>query len=572
MRERASVAAAVGYRLTSTWKRWLVMGALAASMSAAVAGCAVSEDDLTRWQTTEHGPQKLYAVVTHSKFSWQLRADAAMSLVVMKPRDGNRVGLRYLVDGIDDPDEGTMPGALTILQDDARKRIVGDMTDKLVEGMKLAIPAPRADGCYELDPSIPYKDAAFAMLTHDPPLVSEDANKQKLNDALLNWVRSGFEQRIDNSAQEYPTDKVMSYLGPSSVETLPALVTETSEKVARIAGLVQSLGSDDTKLKMSQALVDLAKVYEGSDWIGRATQKVKDVNAARNTPASDDQIKAQVRETQKNKFLDPQNGVFVTMHLIGGRPIVDYCVDFALNRKSLDLEMRKGALAAVEGQMFKGDPKDPSVKAQNQKDADRLFAMVADESNADDLRGLALKRLQEAPGDMMKSYVVPKLYSLFTGKKWQTRRAAATLVLMQMTTSDIKEFVSHLPTTPDQRMSMTEAIQYGSAMSVLDAKGGPKPHDVLSAYLGVKDIGPKLVAIGSYFQGTNADKSALAGAKGDNAPVPKCDTKDQCGWQDTGCMVPKEGGKPGETDKKLIGSVGDFVTYCILPSMGKGGK
>ena len=28
-------------------------------------GCAVSESDVHRWETTENGPEKLYALVTH---------------------------------------------------------------------------------------------------------------------------------------------------------------------------------------------------------------------------------------------------------------------------------------------------------------------------------------------------------------------------------------------------------------------------------------------------------------------------------------------------------------------------
>ena len=555
---------------SATWKARLLRRSallmalsLGTAMTATLAtGCAVGEGDLHRWQVTEHGPEKLYAVVTHAKYSWPLRVQAAMALVEMKPRDGNRVGLKYLVDGVDQDDGSTMPGALSVLQDDARRRVLADVTPLLVTGMQLRVPPPRADGCTEPDPSIPYKDAAFAMLTHDPPLVGDDKNKSDLNDALLAWVQTDFEARIDNSAQEFPADKVMSYLGKDSVSKLPSLVSETSEKVARVAALVQSLGDADTKLAMSQALVNLAKAYESADWMSRTSARVKQVY-----PNSDDKkVDQQVKETQKNRFLDPSNGVFVTMKSIGMRPVIDYCIDYAVTHKT-DVELRKASLAAIDGQLFKGDPKDPAVKAANQKDIDRLFTLVADESVPDEVRGLALKRLQEAPSDIMKASIVPKLYTLFDGKKWQTRRAAATLILLQLSTSDIKDFLAHLPKSPDQEMAMTEAIVYGGTIGILDPKGGAKPRDVLAPFLTGKDLGPKLAAIGSFYGGKKSDASALSAVADDTSPIPKCEIKDGCGWADTGCMVKKDGGKAGELEKKTIATVGDFVKYCVMPGL-----
>ena len=580
MRERA-VKGAAGVRVLDQWvgtargrRRWSGWVAMAAislgtAMSASLStGCAVGNDDLTRWQSTEHGPEKLYAVVTHPKYSWPLRVQAAMALVRMAPREGNRVGLKYLVDGMDNEDGTSTPAALSTLDDTTRKTLVEDMTPQLIAGMKVPPPVQDGNGCTPSDPSVPYKDAAFAMLTHDPPDVSDEQNKADLNAALLDWVQSGFEARIDNSAQEYPTDKVMAYLKAPSVATLPDLVKESSDKVARIAALVQQLGDDATKLKMSQRLVDLGKGFESADWIAKTTKKIKDFNAAnQKTGITDAQVEGQMRKTQSNFFLDPGNGVFITMNLVGGRPVIDYCIDFAITRKTLDSELRKGALAALAGTMFKGDTKDKATAAANQKDIDRLFSIVADESNSDDIRGLALKRMQEAPSDLMKSAIVPKLYTLFQGKKWQTRRAAATIILLQLKAEDIKDFLSHLPKTPDEKMAMTEAIVYGSSLAVIDPKGGPKPRDILASYMTGKDIGPKLAAVGSYFGAKKADAAGLSSAQDDTSPVPKCDPKDGCGWADTGCRIPKEGGKAGETELKTIATVGDFVKYCATPSL-----
>ena len=40
-------------------------------------GCAVTEGDVHRWSTTERGPEKLAAVVRHTKYRPELRVSAA---------------------------------------------------------------------------------------------------------------------------------------------------------------------------------------------------------------------------------------------------------------------------------------------------------------------------------------------------------------------------------------------------------------------------------------------------------------------------------------------------------------
>ncbi len=70
-----------------------VLAAVALLSAVGGTGCAVSDSDVHRWETTEGGPEKLYAIVTHDKYSWALREEAAMSLVHMRPRSGKRIGL-----------------------------------------------------------------------------------------------------------------------------------------------------------------------------------------------------------------------------------------------------------------------------------------------------------------------------------------------------------------------------------------------------------------------------------------------------------------------------------------------
>src|SRR5579864_7875230 len=118
----------------------LLLGGLAAG-GVTTAGCAVSESDVHRWETTEGGPEKLYAIVTHDKYSWPMREEAALSLVRMRPRNGKRVGLEYLAMGFD-TSQGRVQGALAVLTEEARRTIVDGITPKLVEEM-LKPPPPK---------------------------------------------------------------------------------------------------------------------------------------------------------------------------------------------------------------------------------------------------------------------------------------------------------------------------------------------------------------------------------------------------------------------------------------------
>src|SRR5689334_17206394 len=63
-----------------------------------LAGCRVSETDVKRWESTQRGPYKLVAVITHDKYPVELRTEAAMSLIRMPARGGVRQGIKFLVD------------------------------------------------------------------------------------------------------------------------------------------------------------------------------------------------------------------------------------------------------------------------------------------------------------------------------------------------------------------------------------------------------------------------------------------------------------------------------------------
>ena len=64
------------------------------ALAGAVAGCRTTKEDVERWANTTQGPRKLVAVLTHEKYPIELRVEAALTLIRMKPRGGRRVGIQ----------------------------------------------------------------------------------------------------------------------------------------------------------------------------------------------------------------------------------------------------------------------------------------------------------------------------------------------------------------------------------------------------------------------------------------------------------------------------------------------
>jgi hypothetical protein len=519
----------------------LLAGALAAI--GATAGCAVSESDVHRWETTEGGPEKLYAIVTHDKYSWPLREEAALSLVRMRPRNGKRVGLEFLAMGFD-TSQGKVQGALGVLTEEARRTVVDGMTPKLVEEMlKPPPPKPAEGGVITPDPSVPYKDAAFALLSHEPPLATDEKAKNELILALAQWVQTDFESRIDNSSQQFGVEQIMRFVGASSVKSLPGYITENSTKVDRACAMVADIGDDDTKKRAADAVVVLGKRIDSQDWLDKQRAAVLEANRVQHTTATPQQVAQQLTLYQEQEL----EKVFTQLKRIGGRPAVDYCIAFA-HDKTKSEKMRVDALAAIENRVDKNVPNDVNL----------IFDILKDDTNPDKVRGVAMARLGELPKEM----ILPRLYSLFD-RKWQVRMDAEGMILKMITTKDLPDFMHHLPQTAQTKIGLSEPISTGGRIMAMDPQGGPKPRAVLNGFLESKELGAKLTAAGSYYTAKKSEASALTPLESDKSPIPKCDPADQCNWT---CDVPKGPGSK-ETETKTVTTVGEFVKWCIEPSL-----
>ena len=534
--------------------RWgaaaLSLGLLCSS-AVSVSGCRVADTDVKRWETTQRGPYKLVAVITHDKYAWDLRTDASISLIRMPARGGTRQGIGFLIDHYKDEEGDQREGALAQLGEESRRQIVDRLAPQLVKELDPPPPPHAADGRVAPDPTIPFKDATFAMLIHEPPLVSNEKTRADLKAALTKWAATGFEDRIDNGSQQFGLEQMMHYLGPDSVKTLPGLINENTGRIDRVAGLVNDVGDDATKQKTSESLAALATKYHSKDWLDAQTKIVKESNGRNNIKADDTQVAGQVDKIQERRLTEE---VFPAMKKVGGRPAIDYLFTYAANDK-MPAARRKLALAALEGRVDKNSP----------TDLDRIFAIAKNEDVPDEVRDVAFQRLGEFP----KEQIVPRLYTLFEPKKWKTRWVAGETILKTFaSTKQIPDFLAHLPKTPVTKMGMTEPLSYGGDIRKIEgASGDPKARDVLVPYLSSKDLGARLTAMGFFWEGKKADKGVVQPFENDATLLPKCETADECSWS---CDVPKPGSKdPKETQPMELKTVGDFVKNCLVPSMDK---
>jgi hypothetical protein len=520
---------------------------VALTASSQLLGCRVDENDIKRWETTVHGPTKLVAVIEHDKYAMPLRTDAAMTLVAMPPRGGTRRGVQLLTGEYTDDDGNARQGALIGLSPETRKQIVNGMAPELIKQMQAPPPAHKDGEPIPPDPSVPYKDAAYALLIHEPALVTDQKTHDDLVAALVTWSQTDFEDRIDNPGQQFGVEQTMRYLGASSVKGLPALINENTYRLDRVVGLIADIGDADTKAKASQALVDLATKLESKDWVDATTKMVDQHNKDAKVTANAQQLAQQVSKMQDSKL---SQDVLPAMRRLGGKPVIAYLLNYASNTQN-NKDRRKLALAALEGHVDKG----------NQAEVDKLFAIAKDDSTPDEVRDLDFMRLGELPREML----VPRLYSSFENKKWKVRWVAASLVLKTIQPKDVPEFMNHLPQSPATPMGMNEPVGYGASfvkMESLPPSGGPKIRDVLTPYFTSKAIGPKVAALGYFWDGKKKDIPAVQAYANDSSPLPKCGKDDECGWE-CGVAVP---GKP-DKENKVVTTVGEFVTSCVIPTM-----
>jgi hypothetical protein len=513
-------------------------GAALLALAVSTGACRTDKDNIQRWATTVQGPKKLIAVLTHDKYPIDLRVEAALALVSMKPRNGRRVG----IDGSDD--HPGLISSLGQLPPTARTAIVARLVPALEAQVKRPPPVVQG-GQVAPDPSVPYKDAAFALLTHERGrLVTDTALRQRLRAALSQWISVGFAQRYDDSSQTYAVKQMVTELRSDAVKTLPPQIVPGASKIDAMTELIADFGDAPTKLAASERLVVVASETASENWIRQKSPGVEAANKASKLAPTPEQFKAQMDQYQEEELLR----IFASMKRIAGAPVVEYLLRFAQD-KTQSPKRRSGALAALQGH----------IDRTNAAHAQAVLAVAAAPDTPDQVRDVALLRVGEFP----RAIVIERLYGLFDNENWKVRWVAAELVLKMSDTSQLKEFFERLGRIDG--MAMTEALRYGALIS--EMKGPQKPVDVVNGYLGSShSVEARATALGYYYnKGTPADLPKLTPLMKDAQKAPTCakDAQD-CEWK---CEVAAD----GKRETKDISTLGEFVEYCVKPAVEKRG-
>lgn len=513
----------------------------------------------------------------HDKYDVALRVEATLALIRMKPRSGRRPAFSQIdQDGDLEACKRTFVEALGAVSTDTRQQVVASLVPLIIDELKKAPPVAQAGQPSPPDPSFPYKDAAHAMLISERNIITDEALKQNLKTALVDWAMADFEHRLDNRSQLYGMEQLLRFIGPSAVAGLPKLMTRETRRLDQMATLVAELGDAKTKDAASAALVGIAKYVSSDEWTKVKKPELEAANAASKLQPTPDQFQMQLLTYQGEELMR----AFGSLKKVGGRPAIDFCLDFAGNkgpdlgkrpdnadakadketkekaataqalwdlRKEQVEKRRTAALAALEGRLERGNPEDI-----------KRVLDIAKSDAPDNVLDLAFRRASEMPRDQ----VVDKLYEIFKQDKWKVRRVAAGTVLKMSTVKHIDEFMGKLP--PDgKNFAMAEAITYGALIGEL------KEGNVVEALKKHLTSGPGVVrttALSYYLTlGNKTQIDQVKGLESDSTQAPSCDADPDCKWV---CEVAKEGAKdPKEREQKDIKTVGDFVKYCVEPAM-----
>jgi hypothetical protein len=524
---------------------WLLVVMAMLSLGTA---CRISSNDVERWSHTKQGPKKLIAVLTHEKYSLDLRVDAAMTLVEMRPRNGKRVGI---VGDESDEDNPGLIAALADLPPGQRNKVIARMVPKLIEGMTK--PVPEGNGA--ADPSFPYKDTAYALLTFEQDqLIASDKDRESLRQALAAWCSTDFARRVDDASQLYGVEAVLKYLKAEGVRAMPELLEPDAPKIDLIAKLIADLGDDQTKLAASQKLVDIAKHVNSPKWRDEKAPTVRAANEASKLSPTKEQFEAQLEQYQEETLMK----VFGSMKKVGGGPIVDYLLEFATVADHGD-KKRAAALAALEGNIVKCKAKDCDQATLDK--IEKVMSIARSDNTPDVVRDQALRRV----GEMPRQLVVDKLYDLFGHEKWKIRWMAADLVMsMSKDSAQVEEFMAKL-SEHGAKLAISEPLQYGFRLGEL--KGKIKPEELADRFAKPEySAAVRTTALSYYFhRGEAKDLGKVTRYETDTAKVPDapaCDEPMGCAWE---CEVSK--GK--ESEVKEVKTIGEFVTYCVKPAMEK---
>src|SRR6185369_16213834 len=121
---------------------------------------------------------------------------------------------------------------LASIAPETRQVLVASLVPTIIGELKKPPPVGQAGQPSPPDASFAYKDAAFAMLTHDGTvIIADETLRANLKVVLTEWAMADFEHRLENKTQAYGMEQLLRLIGPSAVAGLPKLMTREAKRL-----------------------------------------------------------------------------------------------------------------------------------------------------------------------------------------------------------------------------------------------------------------------------------------------------------------------------------------------------
>lgn len=431
-----------------------------------LAGCKVTEDDITTWKGTVKGPGKMVAVMLADKYELPLRTAAALALVDMERHD---------VDGV-----AELQSALAKLDNGTRAAVIEGLAPGLIALMQKG-EAETAEGESVPPRQVRAKDAAFALI----PQADPDTRK-RLTEAVVRWYTVDFNGR--NLSGNYSAEQVVRALGsPAASILVDALGARLPQQaLIKLAELIGQLGDPDTKKRAAQKIVAIEQEMRGPEFAAWLEAQIAEQLQASGQQADAARIQ-KTAALNRDKFID-EGAIPAMKHLADQPEVAQRLLAIASNRDPALAARRTRALQALEGRA-------------REEHLDALLALALDAEAPASVRDYAFDRV----ADVRSPKALPPMWPLLESAEDQRLRwRAGELILTIGGNSVLAEFFSKLP-GEDAEYEPEELEGYAARMGQMS----PLPSAIAAAQLKSPDWWDRVIALNYFERKGGAEAIAL---------------------------------------------------------------
>jgi hypothetical protein len=481
-------------------------------------GCKVTGDDIEYWKGTVKGPRKILAVLLSDKYPMELRTEAAMALVEMRPRQQTQSYDK--VDGV----EVLRNRAFPELETETRVELIDRMVPELKKLMKEGGSSDeKKEGKGPPPIQVRAKDAAFYIIKYGSP---SDKARSQLMDSLMSWYVEDFNGRF-LKGRTTAKQAVEDFGAPAAKQLVDALNSHMPQQaLVKIAELIKRWGDDAAQKRAAKRLVEIEKEMESDKFIGWLEDNIrKELKRQNDGEVEEERVQA-VALLNRHKWIN-EGAIPAMKHLASRDVAADRLMEIATG-KADDKAMKKHrdkilkSLSDKRRKQYAGelakrwvDRRQRALQALegNAKEEylDDLLKLALNEDNPAKVRAYAFDRI----GDTGSKKALPKLWPLVEKTGNPSLRGTAGELCLSIGGADVVgKFFSKLPEEEGVEYAREELTGYAKRLSQMS----PPPTEMLRGQLKSSDWWDRVIAL-RYLErrGTKDDVSRIEKLAGDKA-------------------------------------------------------